>query len=748
MAEDVTKLAEAINQLAVRIVLVEPSDFMAIGSILEQLEAIEKLNGNGDPKQIGIITGLKKVVEKIILNEIKDGQKGLDLLTKGVKLIQAMISSPSESPSPDEEENFWKEMKLLTGDDKSQFIAKGADKPSESQPPQQESLDLTQDMSLFGDFISEAMEHLESIELNIINLEQSPEDKECINAIFRPFHTIKGVSGFLNLKDIHKFSHSVESLLDDARNNKLRIHQKIIDFVLEAVDLLKNMILDLKKHVDAGQPGQSPFDLEPYLSKIAQLQKEGSAEQPATKKEEHPMDFIEAKVPQLGEILTGKGVVSEKDISDALKEQKSGKADLKLGEILVMENKAKPKEVVEALREQKQISSQLAEATIKVDTKKLDNLVDMVGELVITQTQVQQNPVFSSINDSKLSRDISQLKRITTDLQKISMSLRMVPIRQTFQKMIRLVRDLAKKSGKEVDLVMSGEETEIDRNMVDRLYDPLVHMIRNAVDHGIEVPVRRKDIGKPELGKVHLRAYQKGGNVIIEIEDDGQGLNRIKIIQKAKEKGLLSGETQLTDYQIDNLIFEPGFSTADKVTDVSGRGVGMDVVKKTIEQLKGKVEIFSVDGKGCRFVMRVPLTLAIMDGIIVRIGDERFIIPTVFIKETLRPSPADISTIQKKGDVVKVRNSLLPLVRLHRLLKVVPQKKEPWDALVIVVENDGFQKCLMVDDLLGKQEVVIKNLGEKLKTVRGVAGATIMGDGRVGLILDIHGIFEIDQTTL
>jgi two-component system chemotaxis sensor kinase CheA len=421
------------------------------------------------------------------------------------------------------------------------------------------------------------------------------------------------------------------------------------------------------------------------------------------------------------------------------------KPDFKLGEILIMENKAKPREVVEALREQKQVLNQLSEFTLKVDSKKLDNLVDMVGELVIAQSMVQQNPVFASIKEQKLIRDFSLLKRITNDLQRISMSLRMVPIRQTFQKMTRLVRDLSKKSEKLVELSMSGEETEIDRNMVESLYDPLVHMIRNAVDHGIELPSLRKEMGKTEMGKIFLRAYQKGGNVVIEMEDDGQGLNREKILKKAKEKGLLSEEMQLTDYQIDNLIFEPGFSTADKITDVSGRGVGMDVVRKTIEKLKGKVEIFSTQGKGCRFIIRVPLTLAIMDGIIVRVGDEQYIIPTLFIKETLRPRPEDITTVQQRGNLVRVRNNLLPLIRLHHLLGIIPHKKEPWEALVIVVENEGNQRCLMVDDLIGKQEVVIKNLGEKLKEVKGVAGATIMGDGHVGLILDIHGIFEINE---
>jgi two-component system chemotaxis sensor kinase CheA len=745
MADEMKELTETVDQLAMQIVLVEPGDLATLGSILEPLERIEQTPSSRPLESVKILSkALKTVVEKLILEEFKEPQQAIALLGEGIKIIQAKISRTDEDPPLPEEAGFLERMKSLLGEDKFGFLESEQKGARKDQPPPA-VLDLSQDIDLFKDFITEAMEHLDSIELNIINLEQSPDDKECINAIFRPFHTIKGVSGFLNLQEINKFSHGVESLLDQARNNKLRIHPGVIDFILEAVDLLKKMILDLKSNIDAGRPGASPFDIEPLLEKGALLEKGGGPEPGSAK----PLrESSEEKAPPLGSILSSKGIVSEEDVSEALREQIESKTGLKLGEILVKENKAKPREVVEALREQKQLSAQRSESTIKVDIKKLDNLVDMVGELVIAQSLVHQNPAFASLQDQKLTRDFSQLKRITTELQKVSMSLRMVPIRQTFQKMIRLVRDLAKKSGKLADLVMSGEETEIDRNMVDSLYDPLVHMIRNAIDHGIEAPAKRREAGKPEMGRVFLRAYQKGGNVVIEIEDDGQGLNREKILKKAKERGLLSNDTLLTDYQVDNLIFEAGFSTADKVTDVSGRGVGMDVVRKTIESLKGKVEIFSSEGKGSRFVLRVPLTLAIMDGVVVCIGEERYIIPTVFIKETIRPRSQDLTSVQQKGDLIKVRDRLLPLIRLHRLFTVIPQKKEPWEALVIVTENEGFQKCLMVDDLLGKQEVVIKNLGEKLKDVKGVAGAAIMGDGRVGLILDIHGIFEMDQMVM
>ncbi|OGP50566.1 MAG: hypothetical protein A2Y79_06645 [Deltaproteobacteria bacterium RBG_13_43_22] len=738
MIQDAAELNQIIDQLAMNIITVELEDIMALGNILKQIEEILKITEAPAFKPIHVFCSpLKKLIEKLIFKESPSPQQFLDLISGGIRIIQAKISYGDINQTLSEEGSFWEKVETLIGPQKSLPVTSSEQESPQEKSTSEGSLELSQDLELFNDFVAEAMEHLETIEINLINLEQAPDDKECINTIFRPFHTIKGVSGFLNLQEIHQFSHTIESLLDDARNDKVIVNQPIIDAILEAVDFLKAMILNQKSVMVSGKPPLNRVDLEPWLERIRMLRETPSPAAPAL--EEIP----EIKVPPLGEILTLKGIVSDEEVGQALKAQVAEKHDQKIGEILITEQKAKPKEVLEGLRDQKRLSGQETQATVRVDTKKLDNLVDMVGELVIAQSLVQQNPNLASISDQKLIRDFSQLKRITTDLQKIAMSLRMVPIRHTFQKMIRLVRDLSKKSGKQVDLKLFGEETEIDRNMVDTLYDPLVHMIRNSIDHGIELPKKRKETGKKEIGQISLRAYQKGGNIVIEIEDDGQGLNREKILAKAKERKIISDENTLTDFQIDNLIFEPGFSTAEKITDVSGRGVGMDVVKKVIEKMRGKVEIYSTEGQGCRFVIRVPLTLAIMDGILVKIGEERFIIPTVTIKETLRPTPDEVFTVGKKEEMVKVRNSLLPLIRLNNLLNIVSSDKKPWEGLVVVVENDGLQKGLMVDDLLGKQEVVIKNLGEKFKTVKGVAGGAILGDGQISLILDVNGIFEI-----
>ncbi|MBU0969263.1 MAG: chemotaxis protein CheA, partial [Proteobacteria bacterium] len=321
--------------------------------------------------------------------------------------------------------------------------------------------------------------------------------------------------------------------------------------------------------------------------------------------------------------------------------------------------------------------------------------------------------------------------------------MRMIPIKATFMKMIRLVRDLAKKSGKDVNLNMSGEDTEIDRNVVDALYEPMVHMIRNSVDHGIEAPSDRLSQKKPSQGEILLRAYHKGGHIIIEIADDGKGLDRDKITEKAKSIGLATGGEQMTDAQVYDLILHPGFSTAKEVTDVSGRGVGMDVVKDGIEKFRGHLSIASKKGRGTKFTISLPLTLAIIDGMLVRVDNQRYVIPTISIQKAFKPGYEDCFTIEGKAEMVKDRGSLVPVIRLSEIYQSGEGKKPIQEGLVVVVESKDEKRALLIDELLGKDEYVIKSLGKNLEDVEGIAGGAILSDGRVGLILDIHGIFSI-----
>jgi len=695
------KVSAVLDNMALGLVTVKPGDLNSLKGLLEEAESLLSITKDDFQHLSPLAEGLKSLIEKIILDEIPSEQ-GLKALGECIDILQEILKL--KKGDKDYNVNIKRINEIFKG-----VGIEGSDTKLPETPP------LEQDKQLYLDFITEAKEHLDTIEPNIISLEENPRDKDIINAIFRPFHTIKGVSGFLGLDDINRLSHAAENMLDAARGNKFYMDKKAIDVILEVVDCLRAMIDDLAEEGRAGHR----FPVDELIKKIETIQ--------------------EDRPKKIGEILTEKGVVSPEMIKDALAEQKE-KPDKKIGEILITKHKVSSKEVTQALKEQRGITP-----TIKVDTRKLDNLIDMVGELVITQSIIRQNHVLNDIKDQKLVRDLSQLSRITTELQKTSMSLRMVPIEKTFQKMIRLVRDLSKKSGKKVQLIMHGEDTEIDRNMVEELYDPLVHMIRNAIDHGIEMPEDRKEKGKPETGTIELLAYHKGGNIVIEIKDDGQGLNKNKILKKAREKGLVSEEEELSETEIYQLIFKPGFSTAEKVTDVSGRGVGMDVVKKALEKLRGKVEIRTKIGKGTTFIIKLPLTLAIIDGIIVKVGKHRYILPTVAVQEVFRPAEQQYNTYAEKGEMINIRNALFPLVRLHRLFNIEAKYTEPWKALMVIVESEDEKKCLMVDEVLGKQEVVIKSLGEGIGRVKGIAGGAIMGDGKVGLILDVTGIFEMSE---
>ncbi len=591
-----------------------------------------------------------------------------------------------------------------------------------------------EDKEIIIDFATESLDNLGTIEVKLMDLEQDPSDVETINAIFRPFHTVKGVSGFLNFSKINKLAHISENLLDKVRNRELSIDGEIVDIILESVDMLKSMIENVQASLDTGTPLEGDIDTEQLTLRIERFltQAGGVDDRP------------------LGEILIEKGVVSESDVKKALEVQKKQDGK-KIGEILVEQKKVETREVVSALREQKGFGRPVA-LHVKVDTGKLDNIVDMVGELAIAQSMFRQNNLIMASRDRDLDQIVNRLNLLTSGLQKTVMSLRMVPIKSSFQKMLRLVRDLAKKAGKEAQLVMSGEDTEIDRNMVEEIYEPIVHMIRNSIDHGIELPDEREVANKPRQGTIYLKAYHKGGNIVIEIEDDGQGLNRENILKKAISSGLVKEDEKLTDVEINNLIFHPGLSTAKKVTDISGRGVGMDVVKnRIVEKLKGRVDVQSMPGKGTTVYIRVPLTLAIIDGMIVKVCDERYVIPTLTIQESFRPKRTECHTVKGEGEMIMFRDHLLPLVRLDQMFGLKGNSlsnktdSHPWRRLVVVVENHGGRRCLLVDELISKEEIVIKNLGGALKNIKGVAGGAIMGDGKISLILDIAGIFDISS---
>jgi len=574
--------------------------------------------------------------------------------------------------------------------------------PDASKPPVADAegdetlqVDVAGNADLLREFVQEAQEHLQHIELDALTLESNPADADAINSLFRSFHTLKGGSGFLNLPAMNHLAHELETLLDLIRQGKLRAQGGITDLILSGRDALRKIVTEIERRLAgeaAGEPILVPTG--PLLRRIRAVQ-DGSGETAPP-----------APAP-----------------------------------VAPTDNRAGPEPVTPAAH-----STRTTTGVVKVDTAKLDNLIDLVGELVIAQSLVVQDSDLRSVLGQNLARNLVHLGRITTDLQHTAMSLRMVPIRATFQKMTRVVRDLAAKAGKLVELRLSGEDTELDRNLIEEINDPLVHMIRNAVDHGIEAPRQREAQGKPAQGIIHLRAGHQGGNIIIEITDDGAGLSKERILAKGIEAGLVAPEAKPSEQEIFSLFFVKEFATAEKVTEISGRGVGMDVVRRNISKLRGKIEIKSTPGAGSTFSIHVPLTLAIIDGLIFSIGRERFIVPTLCVRESFRPEAGMISTVHNRGEIVTVRGQFSPLVRLYERFGLQPDTTDPAQGIIIVVETNRQRCGLLVDRLLGKQEVVIKGLGDAFKQSRALAGAAILGDGHVGLILDVNGLLHPDPT--
>ncbi|MBI4658179.1 MAG: chemotaxis protein CheA [Verrucomicrobia bacterium] len=606
-------------------------------------------------------------------------------------------------------------------------------------------MNIEADGDILREYVNEAQEHLDNIEQGVLQLEENPEHAEVLNTVFRAFHTFKGGAGFLNLVPINQLAHTFESLLDLARKKTLKIDRNIGELILQGGDLLKRFVAEMRQQLTGSKP-PAPFAL-PTQALIAGVKAvmAASASLPQT---ETPAPAPKAKVPE-PEAVSGPPAITppaSSGAAGATAPPMAAPAPTR-GEPAPVPSPGKPAAKPSA-GHAPPLLPQAAHSAVKVDTLKLDTLVDLVGELVIAQSFVSQHPDVKGISNQFFTRSMAQLNRITKELQRTAMSMRMVPVGGSFQKMMRVVRDLATKQQKQVQLILSGEDTELDRTIVEEISDPLLHMIRNSVDHGIEKPEVRVSRGKPSQGVIRLRAFHRGGNVVIQIQDDGNGLDRDRILKKAIEKGLVSSNAELTDLEIFQLIFAAGFSTAEVVTDVSGRGVGMDVVKRNIEKLQGKVEIESVLGEGTTFTIYLPLTLAIIEALVVSVGDQRFIIPALSVRESFQVSPQMLSTVYNRGEMVKVRDRLIPLLRLYEHFDIKPRFANPTDGIGVVLEAGRATRCLLVDQLLHKQEVVIKSLGQTLKRNPFLAGAAILGDGRVGLILDVNALVELKPSSM
>lgn len=573
-----------------------------------------------------------------------------------------------------------------------------------------------EDKELMREFISESTEMLDQAEPHLLAIQNAlatgnPVDNDAVNAVFRVFHSLKGNAGFLSFQNIASVTHEAETLLDLLRKDGTAIGPDKVETLLETCDFVRALLAHVRKtgadDVHAEEAGR-------LAARLAAPGQEPDAPATSSAKSRGEED---AKPPE----------------------------SVPMGGALPPEPKSW-KTTTQVTR--KELRRSLAGETIRVDVPKLDQLSNLVGELVIAEATVTHHPGLADIHLEGFQSAAHQLDRITEDLQDLAMTLRMIPITGVFRRMIRLVHDLARKGGKKIDLVLAGEETEVDKNAVELLADPLVHMIRNAVDHGIEMPVERRAAGKPETGHMILEAHHQASEIWITLTDDGRGLNREKILAKATALGLVRGDSaQMSDADVHELVFAPGFSTADTVTDISGRGVGLDVVKRNIERIRGRLDISSTEGNGSTFTVRIPLTLAIIQGMIVRVGPETYIVPMHAIRESFRPEADTLSTVTGRGEIITVRGEVFPLFRLATLFGIPDAVFDPTQSIVMLIEDGRRRAAIVLDELLGQQKIVVKGLGEALSEARGVAGATILSNGRVGLILDVAEIVRLATET-
>lgn len=598
-------------------------------------------------------------------------------------------------------------------------------------------------LAMIGDFLNESDEGLAVADETLMTIECEGGTPERINSLFRVFHTIKGIAGFLELTGISNLAHDTETLLNQARQETIVLKGPLLDIVFDSTAMMRGLLGGIRLAVESGDALSPP---DGYEALRARLHQAIAGELPP---EETPVTPLPAN-KRLGEALVETGLASPADVDEALQRQKeSGK---RIGEELVASGAVSPKEVAQTLRAQAagQPGAKIKE-TVKIDIERVDSLVEMIGELAIVETMVVSvvNRLMGKLGPDQAAtilfakNQLGQLSKISRDLQRVGMSMRMVPVRGVFQKMSRMVRDLSKKAGKNVELITNGEAAEMDRSMVEQIGDPLVHMIRNSVDHGIEGPEERLACGKSEKGTITLSAYHEGGSIVIEIEDDGRGLDRETILAKARAKGMLRPNETPSDSDIYSLIFAPGFSTAKQVTEISGRGVGMDVVRRNIEAMHGRIAIQTEKGKGTTFKLILPLTLAIIDGMLVACGAEQYILPTLSIIESIKPEQSMLASFGGRGELLNLRGQMIPLLRLHQVLNISQAKHDPTQALVVVLESVDKRIGLLVDEVVTQQQVVIKSLDSGMDSTSLISGAAILSNGHVGLILNIEEIAKM-----
>lgn len=612
---------------------------------------------------------------------------------------------------------------------------------------------------ILEDFLVEAFELVEQIDHDLVELESNPEDLELLNRIFRVAHTVKGSSSFLNFDVLTKLTHHMEDVLNKARHGDLKITPDIMDVVLDSIDRMKTLLNCIR---DNGNDTAIGMDIEPICSKLTAISEgeevssasvsEPAVQSPAAEAPKEAVVEPEVDVNQLSDSEV------EAEIERLLKvrkaEDQARRAQKKKQNPspnpAPKPTPAKSNDIADKKVPASGGGVSSMDQTIRVEVKRLDHLMNLIGELVLGKNRLLK--IYDDVEEryegekflEELNQVVSQLSIITTDVQLAVMKTRMQPVAKVFNKFPRVVRDLSRELGKQIELEIKGEETELDKSIIEEIGDPIMHMIRNSCDHGVEDPAARVAAGKPEKGIVQLKAYNEGNHIVIEITDDGKGLDPNGLKMKAIEKNLITEREadQMSDKEALSIIFKPGFSTAAKVTNVSGRGVGMDVVKTNIEKLNGVIDIDSELGKGSSFKLKIPLTLAIIQSLLVGAQEEFYAIPLASVLETVRVPIDDIYTIEGKN-VLRLRDEVLSLVRLSDVFGVKQVFESAEQTYVVIIGVAESKLGIIVDTLVGQEEIVIKSMGNYLQNIQGIAGATIRGDGRITLIIDVGTLMDI-----
>ncbi len=727
-SESLPAIETAVNRLAAETVLATPGRDDGLIPAYSLLNEIAELCA-GEPALLEPVKTLHGVLDKRLDNAQPFDAETLGTLARLVEWLPQALQDLAQGRAP-----------RAMGD----APAASAQAEVAAEPEVEEAVmtfGIEDNRELLTEFHSEAVDHLQQIEAALLVLDQEPDEPEALASMFRSFHTIKGNAGFLGLVPMHTLAHEVETLLDLARNRKLRLNSAIITEILRSRDALQALTQQVARALETGTPPTTAVPVSHLIRAVNRL----AVVAPVETNTIVPLPGSEATHAPAAEIesLEEEPVQASETLAPFHLSLTNPPMPLPVQMASASPAASATPSAAHGNAPAAQATKGAVSQTVRVTTDKLDSLMDVVGELVIVQSQlVESSRGLGGDGGSPLQRNVSQLTRITKELQHTAMSLRMIPVKPIFQKMERLARDLARDFGKRVSFLTDGEDTELDRTVVEEIGDPLVHMVRNALDHGLESAADRLAHGKPEMGTIHLRAYHQGSNIVIELQDDGRGIDPEKVLAKARKQNLIAENAQLSREEIYALIFLPGFSTAEKITAVSGRGVGMDVVKRNIEKLRGKIEIVSEVGQGSTFKIKLPLTMAIIDGLVVGVGGDRFILPSTSVQMAMRPAKESIVTVHGTGEVLDLRGKMLPLHRLHRRFGIAAQAEQPWDGIVVIVETSGKVSALLVDELISKQEVVIKNLGAFMQNLPGVAGGAILGDGNIALILDPASLLQ------